>query len=175
MQADAEPGLASWYAIHTQPKQESRAQGNLAAWGIETYYPKVRERRQNEFTGRCIVTEKPLFSRYIFARFSAHRSMHKVGFTRGVANIVGSRNGPEPVDEEIIQILKSRQDTDGFIQMGEDLKSGDRVVIREGPLRGFDGIFERDLLDSQRVLILLTTISYEGRVVVNKESVRRVA
>jgi transcriptional antiterminator RfaH len=175
MQIDAALNSTQWYAIHTQPKQESRAQENLRAWGLETFCPRVRERHQSPFTGKEIFMAKPLFPRYIFARFQADRLMHRVRFTRGVAKIVGSASGPDRVDENIIRILKSREGADGFIRMGEDLKCGDRVVVREGLFRDFDGIFVRDLLDSERVLILLTTISYQGHIVVGKESVRRVA
>ena len=163
-----------WYAIHTQPKQESRAEANLQAWGIETFHPRIREHRQSTFTGQSVTMAKSLFPRYIFARFAADR-MHKVCFTRGVTAIVGSPNGPAPVEDEIIRILKTREGADGFIRMGEDLKYGDRVVVSEGPFRDLDGIFVRDLPDSVRVLVLLTAISYQGQIIVNKQLVRRVA
>ncbi len=41
-----------WYAIQTKPKQESRAECNLRAWNVETFVPKIRERRFNLAFGK---------------------------------------------------------------------------------------------------------------------------
>ena len=34
-----------WYAIHTHPKQENRAESNLQAWNVETFIPRIRDCR----------------------------------------------------------------------------------------------------------------------------------
>jgi len=49
------------------------------------------------------------------------------------------------------------------------------VVIKAGPLREFEGIFERKLKDNERISVLLTTISYQGRLVINKNLIEKVA
>jgi transcriptional antiterminator RfaH len=169
------PNIARWYVIHTKPKQEDRAGRNLKAWGIETFYPRIRKRAYNPFSGLQSLVARPLFPRYLFAKFSARELIHSVSFTRGVEGVVDFGNGPSVVEEEIISLLKSQMGEDGFIKIGEVFKSGDRVRILGGPLRSFDGIFERDLRDSDRVSILLTTISYQARIVVDRELVQRVA
>jgi len=167
--------ISRWYVIHTGPKQEIRAFENLRAWGLETFFPRIKTRRLNQFTGSATMIPNPLFPRYIFARFAAHESMHKVRFTRGVSNIVEFGNGPCAVDEEIISILKSNVGNDGFIRMSEELKSGDHVVVSKGPLRNLSGVFVKDLPSSERVLILLNAIRFQGNLVVPRELVQRVA
>jgi transcription elongation factor/antiterminator RfaH len=162
-----------WYAIHTHPKQEERAHCNLQAWGIESLHPKLRERRLNPFTGAPIFLSKPLFPRYIFARFDAGSQLHKISFTRGVHSVVSFNAMPAPIDDEIIALIMSRMTDQGFVRINDDLKAGDRVIIKEGPLKSLIGIFEREIKDSDRVSILLEAVSYQGRMVVERDQVRK--
>ena len=46
-------------------------------------------------------------------------------------------------------------------------------MIKGGPLRDFQGVFERELNDNERISVLLTTISYQGRVVVTRDMLER--
>jgi len=82
--------------------------------------------------------------------------------------------GINTVDDDVIRIVKDRVDQSGFVKLGEDMKQGDRVVIKAGPLREFEGIFERKLKDNERITVLLTTISYQGRLVINKDLIEKV-
>lgn len=164
-----------WYVIHTAPKQEIRALQNLTAWGVETFFPRIKTPRLNQFTGTATMIPTPLFPGYIFAKFAAEELMHKVRFTRGVSNVVEFGSGPCAVDEEIIAMLKFHIGHDGFITMSEELKSGDHVVVSGGLLKDFSGIFVKELSGSERVLILLNTISFQANLVVPRELVQRVA
>jgi transcriptional antiterminator RfaH len=163
-----------WYAIQTKPKQEDRAECNLRAWNVETFAPKIRERRFNTAFGKPTYVTKLLFSRYIFAQFVASEILHKVTFTRGVQAVVCFGASLIPVDNEIIDLLRSRRDEDGFIRIGEELSPGDKVVIRNGYLKDFVGVFERKINDQDRVAIMLTTIGYQGRVLIERDWVRKV-
>ena len=162
-----------WYALHTHPKQEIRADYNLKAWSIETFTPQFKERRQNTFTGAPFFVVKPLFTGYIFARFNLDSLYHKVRFTRGVHSLVGAADGPIPVQEEIIDTIRSRMGKEGLVQIGESFNPGDQVIIKEGPLKNFTGVFEREMKDSERVMILLNTVSYQARVMVDRYVLRR--
>lgn len=113
-----------------------------------------------------------MFPRYIFARFRAAEYLHKVRFTRGVASVVGIGNIPTPIDDQVIEIIKSRSDADSIVRLGDGLKVGSSVVICEGPLKGLSGIFERNLKDSDRVMILLNTVSYQSHIVVERQVLR---
>lgn len=166
---------ARWYAVHTNPKQEERASSNLRAWGVETLHPKIRSRRRNQFSGVASSITQPLFPRYIFARFNAKKLITKIWFTRGVHCVVSFGGTPASIDEEIIQTIQSRIGEDGLVKMDTSLKRGDKVVIKEGPLRNFTGSFERELKDSERVMLLLTTVSYQGRAVVGRDLIERVS
>ncbi|HEX8087212.1 MAG TPA: transcription termination/antitermination NusG family protein, partial [Blastocatellia bacterium] len=124
-----------WYVIRTHPKQEDRANHNLATQGIETLAPKMKRWRRDPFTDEMIRTIRPLFPSYVFARFNINTLFHSIRFTRGVRSIINFGNRPAPVDEEVIELLRSRVDEDGCVRVSEPLSVGDEVKIKDGPLR----------------------------------------
>lgn len=164
-----------WYVVHTHVKQEERANENLRSWGIETLHAKLRTRRYNQFTGAPTYLTQPLFPRYLFAKFNAREQLPKIRFTRGVHSIVCFGENPATVDEDIIDIIRARIDETGFVKTNDELKPGDPVVIRAGPLRNLAGIFEREVKGSDRITILLSAIQFQGRLVVDRELVQRAA
>jgi transcriptional antiterminator RfaH len=99
--------------------------------------------------------------------------LHKIRFTRGVQSVVSFGGYPTPVDEEVIDIIRHRTGQDGFVRIGEELKAGDNVAIKQGPFRNLIGIFEREVGDRDRIQILLTTTSYQARLVLDRGLVER--
>lgn len=162
-----------WYVIHTHPRQEDRAERNLRSEGLETLLPKLRERRYNQYTGEPTQIIKPLFPRYLFARFNASELLHKVSYTRGVHCVVAFGGRPTPLESDIIALIQSRIGADGFVRIGEELKPGDQILVRDGPLKNFIGIFEREMKGSDRVMILLTTIGYQAHVMIERDLLQR--
>jgi len=162
-----------WYVVHTHPKQEDRAEFNLQAWKVETFKPSFRERRSHPFTGEPFYVTKPLFTRYIFARFDLESHYHKIRFTRGIHSLVSFGGNPIPVDDEIINAIRSRTGKDGLVKIGGDLRPGDAVEIKDGPLKGFTGIFEREMKESERVMVLLDTVNYQARVQIEGDLLSR--
>jgi transcriptional antiterminator RfaH len=162
-----------WYVIHTHPRQEDRADGNLKSLNIETLLPRIRERRQNPYTGAASYIGKFLFPRYIFARFVLSALHHKVKFTRGVHYLVTFDDLPAELDEEIITDIRSRMGRDGFVRLEEPLAAGDEVIIDDDRFRGIRGVFEREMNEAARVQVLLQAVSFQGRMVVDRELVKR--
>ena|SRR2546423_1808407 len=174
MYGDQVNSVPCWYVIHTHPKQEDRADYNLRAWNIETFSPKFRECRRNPFTGEPSYAIKPLFPGYIFARFEVGSLYHKIRYTRGIHSVVSFDTYPIPVDQEIIDLIQQRVSKDSFVKLAGELVPGDQVVIKEGPLKDFTGVFLQELKESQRVVILLNTVSYQARALVDKEILKKV-
>lgn len=162
-----------WYAINTKPRDEERADKNLAAWGIETLSPKIKEARYNQFTGRPTYFIKPLFPRYIFARFDAETLLHKVYYTRGVHSVVSAHNRPLEVGDEAIALIRSHMDTDGLVRMNDEPKSGDAVTINNGTLKGLNGIFDKDIKGTERVMLLLSAVNYQAHIIIDKSLVQK--
>jgi len=164
-----------WYVVHTQPQQEDRASINLRAWQIEVVNPKLQVRKYNQFTGKVTWIAKPLFPSYIFARFKLNQQHGRVRFTRGVHSLVSFNDTPARVGDEIIELVRSRIGDDGFVNMCEELKAGDVVVINEGKFQNFCGVFECEMQDSDRVRILLSAVNFQAHVVVEKAVVNKIS
>ena len=164
--------VARWYVIYTKTNEEERAGRNLAAWNLETFYPRIRHKQLNEFTGKAIYFSRPLFPRYIFGRFNAETLLHKVSNSRGVQKVLSINYAPVPVDDEIIALIQSKIDDDGFVTLDEPFRRGDKVRIKGGSLKGINGVFDRTMKDKNRVMIFLTAINYQARVVVERDLVQ---
>ena len=164
----------TWFAVCTNAKQEDRAYNNLHAWGVECFNPKVKEYRRNQFTGAATQMPKPLFPRYIFARFSINRSLHKISFTRGVQRVVSFDDKPTPIDDEVIALLQARVDPNGFLQVGEPLKPGDKVRVKDGPWKTLVGVVERELKSNERIMILLDSLKFQSRLSIERDWVEKI-
>jgi transcription antitermination factor NusG len=88
---------------------------------------------------------------------------------------VSFNNEPVPVDDEIIDVVRSKIGGDGFVKEFEPLQAGDQVVINDGRFHNFCGVFEREIPDSDRVRILLNTVNFQAHVVVDRMLVKKVS
>jgi transcription elongation factor/antiterminator RfaH len=165
--------VTRWYVIHTHLKQEDRAVSNLRVLGVPIFNPKIRERRYNQFSIAPTYVTKPLFPRYIFAQFKVHDLYHKVRFTRGVYSVVSFGEGPTPIAEEVIMLIRSNIKEDGFVRIDEEIKPGDRVMVKDGPLKNLAGIFEREMKDTDRIRILLESVSYQAHIEIERDMVEK--
>ncbi|MGB8508765.1 MAG: transcription termination/antitermination NusG family protein [Pyrinomonadaceae bacterium] len=166
---------AQWFAIHTHPKQEYRADSNLRAWNVETFFPQLRERKYGSKRSQRQVVLKPLFSRYLFARFRAADLLYKVRFTRGVHDVVSFGGQPTPVSNEVISMIKLRAEEDGTLTLSEEFEAGSNLMVEEGPLKGFSAIFQKRLNGTSRIMLLLQTVSYQASVIVDSSQVRKMS
>ncbi|MFZ3063740.1 MAG: transcription termination/antitermination NusG family protein [Nitrospirota bacterium] len=151
----------NWYVVNTKPRQEDLAERMITQIGVDVFYPKINEK-------------KGLFPGYLFARYNPMEHFKKIRYSRGVRDIVSYGYNPVSVEDDIIETIKARI-RNGFVQISNDLfKKGERVIIREGLFKDFEGIFE-DVKDSERIIILLNLISYQARIVVEAAKVGRAA
>jgi transcriptional antiterminator RfaH len=163
-----------WYVVHTHPRQEDRAESNFRLWSLETFAPKLLSRRQSPFTGAVSQVPRPLFPRYIFVRFNLAELYHKVRFTRGVRDLVSFDGNPSPIDDQLIKFIRLRIGRDGFVKLNDELEPGDEVIIKEGPLKGLNCIFDRHLKDDERVTVFLKNANFRARVVVDAMNLKKV-
>lgn len=174
--------VARWYVIHTHPRQEQRADENLRAWGIETLSPfiSVVGDHQKRGSSSAVASRRqrprvprPLFPGYIFARFAYRNMHHKVRFTRGISYVVSFGETPIAVDNELICIIRDRIGPNGLVRLGEKIQPNDKVMIKSGPFEGFMGVFEKRLQDPERVVVLLSTIAFQARIVIEEERLKK--
>jgi len=159
-------GLLLWYALHTKAGQEARAVANLGAWGVETCAAWVNSSTRSH-------GQMPLFPRYIFAHCDIAGMYQKICFTRGIACVVSFGGIPAVVDDDVIDVIRSRTDKDGLVRPLDDLKPGDLVSIESGCWANMMGCFEKRMKGSDRVRILLTSVSFNARIEISRYSLTR--
>ena len=57
----------------------------------------------------------------------------------------------------------------------EEIRPGQKVLVEAGPLNGLLGIFECEISDRERVVVLLDALHYQGRVLIDKRYLHAVA
>jgi transcriptional antiterminator RfaH len=158
--------MKDWFVLNTKPKKEFQVERLFEEGGIEFYCPKyIQEAR-----------EKPFFPGYGFIYFDYPAQFKLVKYTRGVKRIVGNQEGPIPVLEEIVQQIKQRE-IDGFVELekyGGIPEIGDEIEIMEGPMKGLRGVFRKELTEKERVVILLSYVSYQGQLIIEKKKLKKV-
>ncbi|MQY60441.1 hypothetical protein GH153_01185, partial [bacterium] len=156
----------NWYIINTKPKKEFQVEKLFTEGGIEIYNPKYMH--ENKI--------KAFFPGYGFVYFDFPAQYQLVKYTRGVKRVVGSREVPTTIHEEVIREIKSRE-IDGLIELykyGEEPEVGDEIEVMEGPLKGLRGMFKKELTAKERVLILLNYVTYQGQLIIEKEKLKKV-
>jgi transcriptional antiterminator RfaH len=147
----------NWYLVRTKAGEERIAQGHLAQLAGDLLLPllKVRVRRW----GRMVDSVAPLFPSYLFAQLDYERECGRVRFTRGVRDIVCFGHQPADVPRWIVEEMKQRC-AQGPVELPRHAFSpGEPVRVIDGPLEGFEGIFQHHLSGAERVAVLLSTMS----------------
>jgi transcriptional antiterminator RfaH len=167
-----QPSTAAWYAIRTKPRQESLAQTSLERENIETFFPKLRRRRTIRRVRKWVTG--PLFPSYLFARFDVETSGRLVKYANGVTKIVSFGGNPAIVDEAIITAIRDHSEDAVVTLPPTSFKPGEVVEIKAGPLMGLQGIFEREMSDRDRVVILLDALAKGARVQLTRDQLEKV-
>jgi len=158
--------MKNWFVINTKPKKEFQVEKLFTEGGIEVYNPKYMD--ENKI--------KAFFPGYGFVYFDFPAQYQLVKYTRGVKRVVGSREAPTTIPEEVICEIKSRE-IDGLIELykyGEEPEVGDEIEVMEGPLKGLRGMFKKELTAKERVIILLNYVTYQGQLIIEKEKLKKV-
>ncbi len=158
-----------WCIIHSKPKQEFCAEKNLKLLGINVYLPVyIKKIKKNKVKLDRVA---PLFSGYLFAQFPIYDFYQKVKYTRGVKNILGYNEYLWTIAAEKILDIKSRENN-GIVVLRkrEDaFQKGDRIFIDEGDFEGWEGIFQEELPDRERAIIMLTNVKFSSKLILPKK------
>lgn len=161
---------ARWYLIHSKARQEGVAESNLRRLGVETFCPRFRKLHLTR--GKANGEGEIIFPGYLFIRVDMTTECRKVTYAHGVLRVVKFGVAPAVVEEVIISSIKERI-CNGLLVPAPplSLKPGQIVRINKGPFYGFDAIFEQELNGSQRVALLMKTVAFQGRMVVDRNCV----
>ena len=165
-------GADVWYAVHTQPRREAAAELSLRRCGVAVFLPRCREKVILHGYRREVV--RPLFPGYLFAAFDPGECLRMVHYAHGVRRVVMFGGEPASVPVALLESIEARMQ-DGCVRLAPPpLWAGQRVEIIAGPLAGMTGIFQADASGMERVAILLDTLRYNARAVLDRIAVRAV-
>ncbi|MFA5816929.1 MAG: UpxY family transcription antiterminator [Bacteroidales bacterium] len=124
-----------WYVLCTRCKHEKAVESYLKRCGIEAYLPMHKVLRQRSDRKMWVIT--PLFPSYIFIRVSI-REYEKALQHFSIVSFVTFEGFPCPVPDEQIEAIKVILNKKvGFEVTNEKFEPGDQVVIKDGPLAGY--------------------------------------
>jgi transcriptional antiterminator RfaH len=132
---DSLQASSPWHVVHTKPRAEARALENLERQGFEVFLPmitlqKVRRAKLANIT-------EPMFSRYLFLRTTlGMQDLSVVRSTLGVSQLVRFGQLAAKVPHSWVEVMRAQP------MLKEALfKSGDKVVLAEGMLKGLEAIY----------------------------------
>ena len=166
--------MKCWYLIHSKPQQENLARENLERQGYETYLPLALFRRRRR--GRAYSEPGPMFPRYLFIHLGAGvDDWGPIRSTLGVSTLVRFGQTPARVPDDLIQVLRNKEDVDGIQVLPPNLlNKGQKIRIAEGPFEGYEGLFEAQT-GKDRVVILLNILEKLARLEIERDKIEAVS
>ncbi len=157
----------NWYLLQTRPRQEWIAQTNLTRQGYENYVPKLLNNVKYRGKYRDII--EPLFPGYLFINLDIESdNWSPIRSTLGVKDFVKFGGRHALVHANLIEQIKSNEDDSGLQKMPtKTFKKGVSVIISQGPLTGYEAIYE-SATSKGRVIVLLNVLSQEVRMQISK-------
>jgi transcriptional antiterminator RfaH len=127
-----------WYALYTKPRWEKKVSQLLNERRIENYLPLQKMLKQ--WSDRKKWVQEPLFRSYIFVHISPDEYLPSLQ-TSGVVRFITFEKKAIAIPPVQIEAIKTYVQTgEEFIQETPDVKTGDRVVVIRGSLKGLEGI-----------------------------------
>ncbi|MBM4128469.1 MAG: transcription/translation regulatory transformer protein RfaH [Nitrospira sp.] len=163
-----------WYLVHTKPRQEKCALGNLQRQGYQCYLPTLPAEKLRQ--GALTVADEPLFPRYLFIRLGqgdSAPSWSPIRSTKGVSRLVSFGVEPAKVADSLVEALRTQE---ASVQAEPErlFKPGERVRLTEAPFAGIEGIYQ--MADGERrVMVLIELLSKQVRVRVAPANLRKVS
>jgi len=161
----------SWYVLQSVQHKENQLCQCLLARGLECFYPTITVKPVDPRSSKI----RPYFPGYLFVRADLEEiGLSKLQWLPGAVGLVCYGEHPAPVPDHVIYKLKAHLAANGtsFLTRPE-LKMGDRVRVIDGPLAGYEAIFDTTLSGHDRVRILLDILGRQVRTTLCTDSIEK--
>ena len=147
----------TYLVIHTNAKAEPVVNHRLKADGFEVFWPHYPEWvRKHRGKGKMLKL-RSYYPRYLFVEEDPR--VYDINNTVGVSTILYGDDGPYRLPDSALSDLMSICDQDGLLyeeyhptpEQRRRLEAGEEVVIKEGPLAGFEAMVK---VDKGRTVVL---------------------
>ena len=164
--------MQAWYLFYTKPHKEALVNQQLEDRGFETFFPHTQFARGY----RRGIRLEPFFPHYLFVHVDlTFGTANDLKWLPGMRSIVHFGNSPAVVPEQLISSLRQRLEPyeKQVVTKTEWLfRSGQKVMVKEGPFEGFDAIFQKGLDGHQRVQVLLNVLGTWTRTQLDVEQIK---
>ena len=146
--------MVRWYVMHSKPQKEALLRERLRIQRIEVYLPSIRVQPVNPRARKV----QPFFPGYLFVHVDLeHIPISELRGIPGSIGIVSYGGEPAYVGEALIHALQKQVEeiNDSLNGYVERFKSGDLVVINDGPFATYTAMFDCRLSGHDRVRVLL--------------------
>ncbi|MBP1562823.1 MAG: transcription termination/antitermination factor NusG [Oscillospiraceae bacterium] len=161
--ADSE---AKWYILHTYSGYENKVAAdimklvenrNLRHLIEDVMVPTVTRTIEKD-NGKVVEVEDKVYPGYVFVKMvETNESWYICRNTRGVTGFVGPESKPTPLSEaEVRNLEQGRQET------AVSFEKGDKVVIKQGVLEGFEGTVSE--VDEEKNTVVVDVYNMFGEV-----------
>jgi transcriptional antiterminator RfaH len=158
--------------VRTKTGKERWVRDQLHTGATEVFLPLLKAKAPR--WGRMAVSVGPLFPGYVFAKFDLRQKYFDIKYMSGVRGIVSAGVDPLAVPAAIVNEIRRRGVDDVIEIPDKPFGKGERVLVVEGPFRGFEAIFQRYLSGPERVAILLNAVESGGlRVVLSASALAK--
>ncbi|MCU0718112.1 MAG: antitermination protein NusG [Pirellula sp.] len=152
---DGDENASKWWAVYTKPRFEKKLMRQLFESQVPFYGPMI-SRRFRSPNGKLRLSVEPLFPNYVF--------IHGTEMQRYTAVCTGSVSRWMPVLNPLELVTDLRQIhnlilTDAPLAPELRLQPGQRVRVRSGVFKGFEGVIIR----RENQVRLLIAVRYMGR------------
>jgi len=170
---DMKENLLRWYALHARSRHEDVVFRGLRRKSIEAFLPKIQVMSRRKDRRKRIYV--PLLPGYVFV----HTDLDPYHYwdiikTYGVVRMIGVKGKPVPVKEEEMASLQVLDGTDRTVRNQAYMKTGDRIMIMEGPLKGLTGFYLRHKGRSDKVVVSIELLQRSLAVEIENWSVEKI-
>jgi len=138
-----------WFAVWTRSRHEQVVRAQLEEKQLPVFLPTIS--RWSRWKDRRKKIDVPLFPGYVFARFDSSERLGVLKCT-GVVSIVSFNGEPAPVPDHEIEGIRTLVGSTLPYDPCPTIKTGARVEVVHGPLRGVIGRLTRRGSQSRLVL-----------------------
>ena len=148
---------ALWYVLQSKPLKEGYLSNQLLAHRFEAFCPHIHVRPVNPRARKV----KPYFPGYVFVCVDIQQNnLSSLQWMPGAKGFVAFDGEPAYVPENLVKAICQRVDEINARggELVECIKTGETVIIRDGPFIGYEAIFDTRLSGSERVRVLLKAL-----------------
>ncbi len=143
--------VLAWYVAKVKPRNEHHVQTYLARFGVEVYAPEMLVLRG----GRKRI--EPLFPSYLFVKTDPLSEMWPlVHWARGLRYFLGDQLRPTPCSDALLDTIRARVGQWNGGGWEEAFRASEAVVIRSGPFKELDAVFQRYVPGRERCHVLVS-------------------